>query len=125
MSDTQPIQITPVPLLDRLKSSKERLVSVCSRLDVDTEVGRRILSDLFFVNQAVTEVIACLAFLEGPPLHVKGESLQACDKFHAYGHCPKCGKPGSIRERRPNGNDQCEAGHSYPAFSATECQYRK
>jgi hypothetical protein len=34
------------------------------------------------------------------------------------GYCPKCGEPGMIRERRPNGNDQCPNGHSYPSKEA-------
>lgn len=32
-----------------------------------------------------------------------------------YGYCPICGAPGKSRERRPDGNDVCERGHSYPA----------
>lgn len=32
-----------------------------------------------------------------------------------YGYCPICGAPGVSRERRPNGNDRCEAGHEYPS----------
>lgn len=32
-----------------------------------------------------------------------------------YGYCPECGAPGVRRERCPNGNDECEAGHSYPS----------
>ncbi len=35
-----------------------------------------------------------------------------------YGHCPQCGAPGVTRERRPNGNDTCEAGHVYPSANA-------
>jgi hypothetical protein len=30
-----------------------------------------------------------------------------------YGFCPKCGARGKSRERRPNGNDTCENGHTY------------
>lgn len=30
-----------------------------------------------------------------------------------YGYCPICGGLGRSRERRPNGNDRCENGHSY------------
>ncbi len=30
-----------------------------------------------------------------------------------YGYCPKCGNPGASRERRPNGYDECVAGHKY------------
>ena len=36
-----------------------------------------------------------------------------------YGTCPKCGSPGVSRERRPNGNDKCERGHSYPSSTAS------
>jgi hypothetical protein len=35
-----------------------------------------------------------------------------------YGYCPKCGKPGFAREKRPYGNDRCTAGHSCPSASA-------
>jgi hypothetical protein len=35
-----------------------------------------------------------------------------------YGYCPRCGAPGVMRERRPNGNDRCEEGHTYPSAQA-------
>lgn len=35
-----------------------------------------------------------------------------------YGYCPKCGEVGISRERRPNGNDVCENGHTYPSSEA-------
>jgi hypothetical protein len=35
-----------------------------------------------------------------------------------YGTCPKCGAYGVMRERRPNGNDQCENGCKYPSRDA-------
>ncbi len=35
-----------------------------------------------------------------------------------YGFCPKCGAPGKTRERRPDGNDKCSKGHSYPSKQA-------
>lgn len=37
---------------------------------------------------------------------------------HVYGYCPVCGKPGVSRERRPNGDDRCEVGHTYPSRDA-------
>jgi hypothetical protein len=40
----------------------------------------------------------------------------------AYGLCPECGASGESRERRPNGNDTCEAGHVYPSASAVHPQ---
>lgn len=32
-----------------------------------------------------------------------------------YGYCPECGAKGISREKRPDGNDKCEAGHTYPS----------
>ncbi len=40
-------------------------------------------------------------------------------KDNPYGYCPICGSPGRYRERRPNGNDKCHNGHTYPSRSAT------
>lgn len=34
------------------------------------------------------------------------------------GYCPMCGAEGRSREKRPEGNDVCEAGHSYPSRRA-------
>jgi hypothetical protein len=36
----------------------------------------------------------------------------------AYGVCPKCGALCAYRERRPNGNDTCTRGHTYPSSQA-------
>lgn len=38
--------------------------------------------------------------------------------INPYGYCPKCGKPGVSRERRPNGDDLCMSGHKYPSIDA-------
>ena len=38
----------------------------------------------------------------------------------AYGKCPICGANGKSRERRPNGNDRCENGHTYPSRNAVQ-----
>ena len=35
-----------------------------------------------------------------------------------YGYCPQCGAIGLSRERRPNGNDKCANGHTYPSGKA-------
>lgn len=40
------------------------------------------------------------------------------DEPPPYGYCPECGAPGFSRERRRNGNDECEAGHVYPSKTA-------
>jgi hypothetical protein len=39
-------------------------------------------------------------------------------KVVGYGFCPQCGAKGVSRERRINGNDKCENGHSYPSREA-------
>lgn len=45
------------------------------------------------------------------------------DQSHApYGYCPKCGQPGHERERRPNGDDTCVAGHKYPSRDAIRAE---
>jgi hypothetical protein len=36
-----------------------------------------------------------------------------------YGYCPKCGAEGYSRERRPDGDDKCAKGHTYPSSAAT------
>lgn len=41
-----------------------------------------------------------------------------------YGHCPHCGAPGVLRERRPDGNDTCECGHVYPSAAAVNAKGR-
>lgn len=35
-----------------------------------------------------------------------------------YGYCPVCKAKGNIRERRPDGNDHCVNGHTYPSREA-------
>ena len=37
---------------------------------------------------------------------------------NVYGYCPRCGELGMSRERRLNGNDRCENGHSYPSSTS-------
>ena len=39
-----------------------------------------------------------------------------------YGYCPECGAKGVMRERRPNGNDKCANGHTYPSSASTPPQ---
>ena len=40
----------------------------------------------------------------------------------AYGYCPECGEKGVMRERRPNGNDKCANGHTYPSSKSAPPQ---
>jgi hypothetical protein len=37
---------------------------------------------------------------------------------NSYGYCPVCGARGILRERRPNGDDTCDNGHTYPSKDA-------
>lgn len=37
---------------------------------------------------------------------------------HPYGACPQCFASGVMRERRPDGNDRCASGHTYPSRTA-------
>jgi len=39
-------------------------------------------------------------------------------EFDGYGYCPRCGGAGRSRERRPDGNDMCVDGHTYPSAQA-------
>lgn len=56
--------------------------------------------------------------------HATQEEAWACIVEHSqpsaygYGLCPTCGAPGVLRERRPDGNDQCANGHWYPSRDA-------
>lgn len=45
------------------------------------------------------------------------------DDVTPYGRCPVCGEPGKDRERRPNGNDTCPNGHSYPSSTAKQSPF--
>lgn len=35
-----------------------------------------------------------------------------------YDYCPECGARGVRRERRPDGNDECERGHVYKSVKS-------
>jgi hypothetical protein len=47
---------------------------------------------------------------------------QTQEPVAVYGYCPECGAKGVMRERRPNGNDKCANGHTYPSNTATPPQ---
>lgn len=40
----------------------------------------------------------------------------------AIGWCPECGHRVVMRERRPDGNDTCEKGHTYPSAKSLHLQ---
>ena len=45
--------------------------------------------------------------------------LESQEPVAVYGYCPECGEKGVMRERRPDGNDKCANGHTYPSCKAT------
>ncbi len=47
---------------------------------------------------------------------------QQAEPVAVYGYCPACGAKGVTRERRPNGNDKCTNGHTYPSSTALKQQ---
>lgn len=47
-----------------------------------------------------------------------GETSGPSPVKYPFGMCPICGAAGKTRERRPHGNDTCEAGHLYPSRNA-------
>jgi hypothetical protein len=47
---------------------------------------------------------------------------QTQEPMAVYGYCPQCGAKGVMRERRPNGNDKCANGHTYPSSTSTSPQ---
>lgn len=47
-------------------------------------------------------------------------SVTAFGSAATYGLCPYCGSAGKTRERRLNGNDTCERGHTYPSSQSVE-----
>jgi Zn finger protein HypA/HybF involved in hydrogenase expression len=46
---------------------------------------------------------------------IKEALAQTQEPVAVYGYCPECGAKGVMRERRPNGNDKCANGHTYPS----------
>ena len=47
---------------------------------------------------------------------------QTQEPVAVYGYCPECGAKGVMRERRPNGDDKCANGHTYPSSTSTSPQ---
>ena len=53
---------------------------------------------------------------------IKEALAQTQEPVAVYGYCPECGAKGVMRERRPNGNDKCANGHTYPSSTSTPPQ---
>lgn len=49
------------------------------------------------------------------PVPAEVEVVARVEGDAPYGYCPTCGAAGVWRERRPNGDDKCSNGHSYPS----------
>lgn len=44
--------------------------------------------------------------------------MSSSETESSYGYCPECGHECKERERRPDGNDICINGHTYPTADA-------
>jgi hypothetical protein len=77
--------------------------------------GNSICSDCNYKGptKEFMRVIAQVELKKSEPLHAAKDEPRA-----PYGYCPICNDMGKARERRPNGNDYCVKGHSYPSASA-------
>ena len=51
-------------------------------------------------------------------------SNEQVEPVAVYGYCPECGAEGVARERRPDGNDCCANGHTYPSRTANKTPQR-
>jgi hypothetical protein len=60
----------------------------------------------------------CHLNLTHPPQRTEQEPVAV------YGYCPECEAKGVMRERRPDGNDKCAKGHTYPSSKATTAPQR-
>jgi hypothetical protein len=77
------------------------------------------LSDSLAITQdTITAIKEALA--QHDSVQAKPEPEQ--EPVAVYGYCPECGAKGVMRERRPNGNDKCAKGHTYPSNTATPPQ---
>ena len=52
----------------------------------------------------------------------KAAAQPAQELVAVYGYCPECGAKGVMRERRPNGNDKCANGNTYPSNTSPQPQ---
>jgi hypothetical protein len=117
---------TIVLRLTQHKSGKWRLTIKASAitatrtrctLTTDGEMKLKTLpSGLFAAGSVIeTRILPRLAEMLS-----KNEGSADAGSSAPYGFCPTCGAPGAIRERRPNGNDRCSAGHTYPSRNSVE-----
>lgn len=64
--------------------------------------------------QAITAIKETLAEHAMQEVQRLGQEIEQ-EPVAVYGYCPQCGAKGVMRERRPNGNDKCANGHTYPS----------
>jgi len=112
--------------------------------------NQSLLNEGFTAYKALEEVLAEHAMREVQRLGQEIEEIEYCTVYHCagdcgqphnqeemseffavqpeqepvavYGYCPECGAKGVMRERRPNGNDKCANGHTYPSSTSTPPQ---
>jgi len=83
------------------------------------------LEDIFGKNKVDVTVINVIK--EALAEHAMRETQRLGQEIEqepvaVYGYCPECGAKGVMRERRPNGNDKCANGHTYPSSTSTPPQ---
>jgi len=93
--------------LKAMKMALEALVDIFGKNKVDVTV----------IN-VIKEALAEHAMRETQRL---GQEIEQ-EPVAVYGYCPECGAKGVMRERRPNGNDKCANGHTYPSSTSTPPQ---
>jgi len=79
---------------------------------------------IHFLHEAICRCATCRGTLDKTKLcRVCAAHQDEIEKLKTvplapYGFCPICGAPGVLRERRPDGNDRCNQGHTYPSRSS-------
>ena len=94
------------------------------------EILDRVVLGTRRAEEAITAIKEALAHLEHKKCENCGEFGECCQEqpeqepLAVYGYCPECGAEGVARERRPNGNDCCANGHTYPSRTSNKTPQR-
>jgi len=97
--------------------------------DLRSQHQPKMLSAYTALEEVLAEHAMCEVQRLGQEIEQKIDCVNHdCDQCKAqpeqepvavYGYCPECGAKGVMRERRPDGNDKCAKGHTYPSSKAT------
>ena len=122
---------------EALKLALEAMNAMLTHMGMDEDEWNKVTFDQ--MRQAIKAAEEALAQTQEPIVGTKTwfedgkvvtQHLTAKDIYKepeqepvaVYGYCPECGAKGVTRERRPNGNDKCAKGHTYPSNTATHPQ---